>query len=291
MGSGMARRLLQAGFPLTVYNRNPAPAAALGSAGAQIAPTPRHAASQASVVLAMVADDAASRAVWLGDSGALAGATRGALLIESSTVTPAWIRELHEAASKQGCELVDAPVTGSKKQASEGALNFLVGGRAEAVESARPILAAMGRSITHVGPAGSGALLKLLNNFLCGVQAASFAEALALIERSSLDRDKAIDILANGTPGSLLIRTVLPRMLARDYAPNFLLSLMAKDLHYALREGEELGRRPATAAAALEIFQTAITAGFGAQDFSAIAESARRRKTDIPSGPGKSTDT
>jgi len=186
---------------------------------------------------------------------------------------------------------VDAPVTGSKKQASEGALNFLVGGRAEAVESARPILAAMGRSITHVGPAGSGALLKLLNNFLCGVQAASFAEALALIERSSLDRDKAIDILANGTPGSLLIRTVLPRMLARDYAPNFLLSLMAKDLHYALREGEELGRRPATAAAALEIFQTAITAGFGAQDFSAIAESARRRKTDIPSGPGKSTDT
>ena len=166
MGSGMARRLLGAGFPLTVWNRNPERAKALAAEGAHVAATPRDAAARADVVLSMVADDAASRAVWLGDDGALAGATRGAVLVESSTLTVGWIGQLFREVAARGCELLDAPVTGSKPHAASGELVFLVGGSAAALETARPVLTAMSRAILHVGATGRGALLKLVNNFL-----------------------------------------------------------------------------------------------------------------------------
>ncbi|HEX3730253.1 MAG TPA: NAD(P)-dependent oxidoreductase, partial [Opitutaceae bacterium] len=176
MGSSMAARLAAAGFPLAVYNRNPAKAAALQAAGARIAATPAEAAAGAQFVLSMLADDAASRAVWLGENGALRGAGPGAILVESSTITVDWIREFSAAAQAKGLELLDAPVTGSKVHAAAGELNFLVGGSAAALERARPVLASMSKSITHLGPAGSGSRMKLINNFLCGVHAASLAE-------------------------------------------------------------------------------------------------------------------
>lgn len=223
MGSGMARRLLGAGFPLAVWNRNPERAKALAAEGAHVAATPRDAAARADVVLSMVADDAASRAVWLGDDGALAGATRGAVLVECSTLTVGWIGQLFREVAARGCELLDAPVTGSKPHAASGELVFLVGGSAAALETARPALAAMSRAILHVGASGRGALLKLVNNFMCGVQAASLAEALALIERSGLDRAKSLELLTTGAPGSPLVKTLSARMTARDYTPNFLL--------------------------------------------------------------------
>ncbi len=278
MGSGMARRLLAAGFPLTVFNRNRDKAAAFAKDGARLATSPRDAAAEADVVISMVADDNASRSVWLGETGALAGAARGTLLIESSTLTVGWVNELAAAATARGAEFLDAPVTGSKVHAASGELNFLVGGSAAALEKARPVLAVMSRSITHVGPAGSGALLKLINNFLCGVQAASLAEALALIETSDLDKAKALEILTNGTPGSPLVKTVAPRMTSRDYTPNFLLALMAKDLTYSLQEGERRGVRLATVGSALEVFKLAMAKGFGEKDFSAVIEMVRSGK-------------
>jgi 3-hydroxyisobutyrate dehydrogenase len=277
MGSGMARRLLGAGFPLTVYNRNAARAEPLAAAGARSARSPREAAADADTIISMVADDAASRAVWLGENGALAGAKSGAALIECSTVSVGWINELAAAAKARGCELIDAPVTGSKVQAASGELNFLAGGAAAALETVRPILSAMGRSIIHIGPTGSGALLKLINNFLCGVQAASLAEAMALIERSGLDRGRALEMLLNGAGGSLLLKTLAPRMTSRDYTPNFLLALMAKDLTYALQEGSRHALRFETAAAALEVFKKAIASGYGEKDFSAIIEPLRQK--------------
>jgi 3-hydroxyisobutyrate dehydrogenase len=280
MGSGMARRILTAGFPLTVFNRNRDKAAALTKEGACIAESPREAAAAADVIVSMVADDNASRAMWLGENGALAGVKPGAVLIESSTVTPGWVNELAGAALARRCELIDAPVTGSKNQAAAGELNFLVGGPAAALEKARPVLSAMSRSITHLGGTGSGALLKLLNNFLCGVQAASFAEAMVLIERSGLDRARALEVLLGGAPGSGLAKTVTPRMAARDYTPNFLLKLMAKDLGYALKEGERHSVSMKTAGCALEIFKRAIAGGDGDKDFSAVVETIRN-----PGGP------
>src|SRR6266581_4422115 len=171
MGLGMAGRLLGAGFRLAVFNRTAQKAELLATRGARLAASPREAATGADVIVSMVADDEASRAMWLGEHGALAGASRGSVLVESSTLTTTWIAELAQAAARQGRDLLDAPVTGSKAQAASGELLFLVGGSAEALEKARPMLSVMSRGIVLVGPSGSGALLKLINNFLCGIQA------------------------------------------------------------------------------------------------------------------------
>jgi 3-hydroxyisobutyrate dehydrogenase len=277
MGSGMARRLLGAGFPLTAYNRSPEKAEAFVAEGARAAATPHDAAGGAEIVISIVADDSAAREVWLSERGALGGAAAGTVLIECGTVTPEWISELAKAASQHGCELLDAPVTGSRSHAAEGQLTFLVGGSAEALERVRPVLLAMSRAIVHVGPTGSGALLKLINNFLCGVQTASLAEAIALIERSGLDREVALGVLTNGAPGSGLVKALAPRMTARDYTPNFALSLMSKDLGYARREGERFGIPMETARVALEVFERARAAGHGERDFSAVVEPLRER--------------
>src|SRR5208282_5279065 len=136
MGAGMARRLLSHDFPLTVFNRNPDKAAPFAAAGARVASTAREAASGAEVIMSMVADDQASRAIWLGPDGALAGAASGAVCIESSTLSVGWVRELAIAVGGGG-ELVDAPVTGSKPQAAAGEVNFLAGGSAAAIEKVR----------------------------------------------------------------------------------------------------------------------------------------------------------
>jgi 3-hydroxyisobutyrate dehydrogenase len=244
-----------------------------------VASSAREAAAGADVVVAMVADDAASRALWMGDQGALAGATPrdgGApVLIDSSTVTVGWSRELAAAAARAGCRFLDAPVTGSRMQAAAGELVFFVGGEAAALDVARPALSAMGRSIVHVGPHGSGALLKLVNNFMSGVQAASLAEALGVIERSGLDRDRALDALTTGSPGSPLVRVLAGRMAAPDYTPNFYLHLMAKDLSYAEAEGRAHGVRMTTASAALAVFRAAMERGDGDLDMSAVVEQFR----------------
>ena len=201
MGGGMAGRLLSAGFPVAVYNRNRDKSAPLASAGATVAGSPREAASKADVIISMVSDDVASRGVWLGENGALAGASRGAVLIECSTLTVGWIKELAAAAAQRGCELLDAPVTGTKPHAASGELSFLIGGSDAALATAQPVLSVLGREFIHLGPTGSGALMKLINNFMCGVQAASLAEAESMIAAGGLDLKQSLAILTHGAPG------------------------------------------------------------------------------------------
>jgi 3-hydroxyisobutyrate dehydrogenase len=273
MGSGMARRLLGAGFPLTVFNRNAEKSKPFADAGARVAASPRDAVAGADFVISMVADDNASRSLWTGVDGA---AKSGAIWIECSTVTVSWVRELSEMAARNGCGFLDAPVTGSKTQAAAGELNFLVGGEAATLEKARPTLAAMSKTILPTGPAGSGALLKLINNFVCGVQIAALAEAMAMIERSGIDRAKALEVLTNGAPGSPLVRAVSARMTAPDFTPNFLLRLMEKDLTYAAKEAGKLSLNLETAASARKLFQQAIENGNGEQDIAAVVEQFRK---------------
>lgn len=276
MGAGMAGSLLRAGIPLTVYNRHAEKANAVRDAGARVAASPREAAADADVVISMVADDRASRSVWMDEHGALAGARKGALLIESSTVTVEWIRELARAAQAGGLEFIDAPVTGSKDHAAAGQLLFLVGGTDAALERARPVLAPISRGIVHVGPLGGGAMLKLVNNFMCGAQAAILAEALTLVEQSGLDRQTAVDVLLNGAPGSPLVKTLTPRMTSGEYSPpHFALKLMAKDLIYARDEAARRGVTLDTATCALKIFERAIADGHGERDFAAVIEPKR----------------
>jgi 3-hydroxyisobutyrate dehydrogenase len=275
MGSGMAGRLLGAGFPVTVYNRSPERARPLAAQGASVAESAHAAAAEANIVFSMVSNDEASRALWEGAGGALSGVRRGVVLVECSTVTVARIAELKEAADRASCTLVDAPVAGSKAQAAAGELVFLVGATGEALGRIRPALDAMGKSVEHLGPVGSGALVKLINNFMAGVQAASLAEAIALIERSSLDRERTVAVLVNGAPGSPMVKTLAARILADDFSPNFYLRLLAKDMGYALAEGESRGVPMATAATALAILRGAIAHGDGDRDMSAVIQQFR----------------
>jgi len=271
----MAGHLLDAGYPLTIWNRTPGKAQALEARGARLAKSPREAAAGAAVVISMLADVPVCRDVWLGRGEALVDVAPGTILIESSTVSVEWIEELERAAREHGCDLVDAPVTGSKPQAEAGQLLFLAGGSSATVNKVTPILKAMGRDVVHVGPAGSGARLKLINNFLSGSQVAALAEALSLIERSGLDREKALGVLTEGAPGSPLVKLLSGRMTARQYEPNFVLRLMAKDLRYAVTEADHQALDLDMGRAALRVFEHAIAAGQGDDDMSAVVEQFR----------------
>jgi 3-hydroxyisobutyrate dehydrogenase len=277
MGAGMAANLLRAGFSLSVYNRTAAKARALTDSGARLAGTPAAAVEGASIVISMLSDDAASRDVWLGKDGALEAVEKGAILIESSTVSPAWISELAEQAAQHGLDLLDAPVTGSRMQAETGQLSFLVGGNEATLAKAVSALKAMSKEIVHLGPVGSGAKMKLINNFLCGVQVASLAEGLTWIERSGLDRDKALTILKAGAPGSPLLSAISTRMANQAYTVNFLLKLMNKDLLYAQNEAAHCDVELKTAEVARSLFEAAIAQGFGDQDMASVIEPLRKK--------------
>jgi 3-hydroxyisobutyrate dehydrogenase len=275
MGSGMAGRLLEAGYALTLYNRTAEKARTLVERGAKLAGTPAEAAADAEVILSMLADDQVCRQVWLGKDGALSGAPSGSVLVECSTVTPEWIEELDSAAGERNLDLIDAPVTGSKPQAAAGQLLFLAGGSADVLTKIRPVLECMSRGIVHLGPIGSGARLKLINNFVCGVQAASLAEALGLIEHSGLNPEQALQVLIEGAPASPLFKTLSTRMMAREYEPNFAVKLMAKDIRYAVEQAKQHSQSLVTGAAALSVFEKAIAAGDGEKDMSSIVEQFR----------------
>jgi 3-hydroxyisobutyrate dehydrogenase len=275
MGAGMAANLLKAGFSLSVYNRTATKARAID--GARFASTPAEAVLNASVIISMLADDAASREVWLDENGALDAAADGAVLVESSTVSPAWIAELAMLAGRRGLDLLDAPVTGSRLQAEAGQLSFLVGGSDSALKKAIPVLKAMSKEIVHFGPVGSGAKMKLINNFLCGVQVASLAEGLVWIERSGLDRDKALAFLKGGAAGSPLFGAISARMASQNYAVNFLLKLMRKDLVYAESEAAQCNVDLKTSEIARTLFEAAIEQGLGDQDMASVIEPLRAR--------------
>jgi 3-hydroxyisobutyrate dehydrogenase len=279
MGAGMARNLLEAGFSLTVWNRTAAKARPLEARGAKVAPSPRAAAEGAEVVIAMVGDDAASREVWTGEQGALAAARKGAVLVECSTLSVDWVRELAALARERGAVLVDSPVTGSKEAAEEGKLGLLVGGDAGVVEQVRPVLEAVSARITHLGPSGAGATMKLVNNLMSGVQAEALAEGLALAERAGLDMAKVVPLIINGGPGSPVVKGKAARMAARDYAnTQFALRWMHKDLTYAMRLADEQGVTMPTVAAAREVYRVARNLGLDEADFAGVIEAIRVRK-------------
>ena len=281
MGSGMARRLLASGFQVTVYSRNLEKATPLRDGGALVAVSPAEAATQSNVVLSMVSDDHASRAVWMGENGALAGAQKGALLIESSTLGVDWVKELAASAARHGCEFLDAPVTGTKPHAESGQLLFLVGGSQEGFDKARPVFAALGRDSIYLGPTGSGALMKLVNNFMAAVQAVSFGEALSLIKAGGLNVEKALSILTEGVPGSPMVKRVATRVASGDFTPHFFMRLMAKDVAYALEEARHRGLTLPTAAAALSVYKQAIESGHSEEDFTAVVKSLAAAKSSV----------
>ena len=275
MGNGMARNLLRAESPLVVYNRTKEKAEHLAAKGAQIADTPAAAAKDADVVISMLSDDRASRAAWLGADGALEAMKLGSIVVECGTVSPDWIVELKDRATARGLRMLEAPVTGSRLQAEAGQLTFLVGSDVESLEEVRSVLVPMSKVIIHVGPVGAGGQLKLINNFLCGVQVASFAEAVAWVEHTNLNRGQALDFLKTGAAGSGILTAMTDRMTARTYEVNFLLRLLNKDLRYAQQAAADKGVSLTTAAVTEKLFDRAETQGLGEKDMSAVVEVLR----------------
>jgi 3-hydroxyisobutyrate dehydrogenase len=269
MGSGMAANWLKKGFPLSLYNRTRAKAEAF--AGARVASTPREAAAKADIVFSMVADDDASRAVWLGDNGALAGLQAGMILVETSTLTPGWIKELAAEAAKRGCALLDAPVGGSKAAAAGGQLTMFVGGEAAALEAARPALEAISARIVPLGASGAGARWKLVNNMMIAIQAAALAEGLRLAEAAGFDRQQALATILASAAASPIMQIKAPRVTERNFTdPDFALKLMSKDARYVLGMAKELGVTLDVARGAEAAFARAEAQGLGELDFSAV---------------------
>ncbi|MBB6252614.1 NAD(P)-dependent oxidoreductase [Nitrospirillum iridis] len=271
MGARMAANLIKAGHAVTVWNRSPGPVAGLVAQGATAAPSPRAAAEGAEFVLAMVADDIASRAVWLdGETGALAGLAPGALAIECSTISPAWAGEMVAAVTGAGAAFLEAPVVGSLPQAQEGKLIILAGGDAVAYAQAQPALAPLASAIHHVGPVGRGAVLKLAVNSLLGIQLAAWAEMMGFLGKAGFDGPAALDILATLPVASPAAANYARMMLAGDFAVRFPVDLMAKDFRYATHGADAVKADTPVADATLGVLERAAEAGFGADNVSAL---------------------
>jgi 3-hydroxyisobutyrate dehydrogenase len=281
MGSGMARCLLGAGHQLHVFNRTPSRMEELAAAGARCFATARDACRDASAIVSMVSDDIASRAVWLGSDGALAGTTApAALAIECSTLSHDWVLELSTEASRRGLRFIDSPVTGLPETAAAGALTSLVGASADHLAAATPILSAFSRCIIHFGPPGAGTAYKLLVNMLGAVQIASAAEAMALGENAGLDPQLMAQALGSGQAASpQVIRNTL-RMAAGSHAEHvdFTPQLRLKDVEYALSLARKVGIRAPFGALAADSFRELCLAGRSAANESAVIEIARTRR-------------
>jgi 3-hydroxyisobutyrate dehydrogenase len=271
MGGGMAANWLAKGFEVSVWNRTRAKAEPLAAKGAKLAATPRDAAQGADFIFAMVSDDDASRSVWLGPDGALAGAKSGAIGVESSTLTPDWIRELGGHAHAKGCGFLDAPVGGSRPAADAGELRFFVGGDPQTYEAARPALAAVGSRMDLLGPLGAGATWKLINNQLGAGQIAALAEALEVARKAGFKDEQISELILGGPAASPMVKLKLPRMLAQGFEPaDFALNLMLKDARYAAALAQSFGTPAGMIEGAVKAFARADAKGLGAKDIAAV---------------------
>ena len=270
MGSRMAANLLEAGFKLRVYNRDRAKTKALAEKGAEVAESPAAAVKGAEFAVSIVSDDEATREVMLGANGAVGAAARGCIIIDSSTNTPAIAREVAREVAARGGSYLDAPVSGSLKQAQGRELVFMVGGAREAFDKAQPLFAAMGRMAKHAGESGAGATVKLINNMLSGTMTAAVAEAVQIAEAAGIGRDAALEILGEGAAASRLLKSKMPMMFQRDFKPQFQLALMEKDLRYFLGMAQQLDRPTPIAALVRSQFQAARRGSLGGLDACAV---------------------
>ncbi|MEO1133140.1 MAG: NAD(P)-dependent oxidoreductase [Cyanobacteria bacterium J06639_1] len=273
MGSRMAKNLIAAGHAVTVYNRTPERAQPLVEAGATRADTPRQAVASAEFVISMVTDDDASRAVWTDEkTGAIANVQPGAIAIESSTLTPAWIAELAGMMSDLDTQFLDAPVAGSRPQAEAGQLIYLVGGETETVDRCRSLFDITGGKLHHLGSVGSGTAMKLAINSLFAIQVAAFGEMLAFVEALGISREAAAAVLTDSPVASPVLKGVLGQMVAESFAPLFPIDLVEKDLRYALSTATASRAELPTTQVVRDVFERARQAGYGSDNISGVVQ-------------------
>jgi 3-hydroxyisobutyrate dehydrogenase-like beta-hydroxyacid dehydrogenase len=259
MGHGMAGRYLDAGFSVAVWNRSKAKAEDLIARGARWASSPADAADGADAVVTMVADVAASHAVWLGKDGAAGKMKAGSLAIECSTVSHQHALDMARELRGRGLIYIDCPVTGLPQAAASGKLTLLVGAEAADLDRAKPYLAPIGDVVRHFGAVGTGTVFKLINNLMGAVQIASLAEGVAMAEQAGLDMKLVAEALATGAVASPQVIRHSKRMVARDFSgASFTSALRHKDALYAVKLAESLlAEPPLVGRAAVEAYARA----------------------------------
>jgi 3-hydroxyisobutyrate dehydrogenase len=277
MGAPMAQNLLAAGFDLTVFDLVPAAVEKLAALGATAAPDIAGAVAAADIVITMLPAGAHVEQAYLGDAGILAHAKTGALLIDCSTIHAGTARAVAQKAAEKGFAMLDAPVSGGTAGAAAGTLTFIIGGAAEAVTRARPVLEKMGRNLMHAGGGGAGQVAKICNNMLLGILMIGTAEALNMGVKSGLDAKVLSDIMqkSSGRNWALEVYNPMPGVMenvpaAGNYAGGFGTDLMLKDLTLAMAAADACAADTPLGAAAQKIYAAHSEAGNGALDFSSI---------------------
>ena len=282
MGAAMAANLARAGFAVTAWNRSPGRAPELDDLGIGRAATPAVVAGIADIVVVCVSDTPDVESVLFGTHGLADGARPGSLVIDCSTISPSATRDFAARLAERDVALVDAPVSGGSEGAQKATLTIFCGGEDAAVERARPILAAIGRTITHVGPSGAGQAVKAVNQVILAGTYLGVAEGIVLAMKAGLDVDQVVDALGGGAAQSWVLANRSGRMLANDYPLGFKVELHRKDLGIALALAHEKGAELPVTDLAADLETELIAAGHGDDDMSALARIIRKR-SGLPS--------
>jgi 3-hydroxyisobutyrate dehydrogenase len=277
MGAPMALNLLKAGYPVTVHNRTREKEAAAAAAGAQRAASPVEAARAAEIIITCVSDTPDVERIILGGNGVIQGARAGSLVIDMSTISPSVTREIAAALAEKEIHMIDAPVSGGSEGARQGTLSIMVGGAEDDVAAAQGVLKAMGATISHVGPIGSGQLTKAINQIVLAGTYWSVAEGIALGLKAGLDMESVVNAMGGGAAGSWVMANRSGNMIRNEYPLGFKVELHRKDLNIALGVARELGV-PLPMTAFVEQVETGLIArGYAEEDISAIARTVREQ--------------
>jgi 3-hydroxyisobutyrate dehydrogenase-like beta-hydroxyacid dehydrogenase len=273
MGSRQAANLARAGYELTVFNRTRATAEAwVAEHGGSVADSPAAVGAASDVVISMVVDGDQVREVLLGEQGVAQGAAPGTLCVDMSTIAPAQTRAIGAELAERGLRLMDAPVTGSSPKAQDGTLTIMAGGAAADFARAEPLLRIMGELVLHVGELGQGEMIKVINNSVAAANLATVGEALLVGQRTGVDLDALVAVMAKGSGGSAMLTLKSEPMRAHDYTTLFKLEHMLKDVLLCLDEGRSAAVPFATAAHARDVLVAALARGHGDDDFVALIE-------------------
>ena len=270
MGRPMSLNLVKAGYAVTVWNRTASRAAEVTAAGAKLAGSPRGVAAASDFLITIVSDPPALEEVLWGENGAMGALKRGSTYMDSSTVSPALARKIAKACGERGVRFLDAPVTGGDWGAKKGELVFMVGGDADTLKDAEPVLGVMGKKWFHLGPNGAGQTIKLAMNSLMAVQVDALAEAVALVTGAGLPAERLIEVMQASMARSTVLEIKSQNFLKGDYTPSFPLRLMHKDLSLALELANQIGVPLPAVAATRENYSAVKGAAKEDLDYSAV---------------------
>jgi 2-hydroxy-3-oxopropionate reductase len=268
MGKPMAENLIEAGYDLVVYNRTREKAEDLE--GATVADTPKEVAEQSDIIITMLPDSPQVEEVLAGEDGVLEGVEDGDLIVDMSTISPVVTEELSQKAQEKGSSMLDAPVSGGDVGAIEGTLSIMVGGSEEDFERARPLFEVMGDTVTHVGPVGTGQVVKAANQIVVALTIEAVSEALVLGSKGGVSPEKILDVLGGGLAGNKVMEVKREKMLTHSFDPGFRVELHHKDLGIALAAGREYGVTLPVTAVVDQMLETLKMRGRGVQDHSAL---------------------